>query len=253
MRRTVPAVLFPLLLLAGAPAMAEVQFDECRVDSAYGFHLTDRSVVLLDEGGTPHTVLMRQGGLFIDDRWVDVSDADADRLREYERLSREAMPLASKIARDATAIAFDAMAEVAAGFGSDPGSSRTRFEEARKSLDASIAKSVDPSRFDRDTLDDAISAAVAKVVPLLVGDIVGGAMRAAFSGDSERLRQLEELDTRIEALVEPRARALEADAIALCQRMEALDALDEALEFRLPDGGRLDLLQVKTAGAGPRR
>lgn len=249
MRRNTYTLLLPLLLCAGGPAAAQVHMDECEVDSGYDFHLTQRSLVLLDKGGAPHTVLMRQGRLFIDDRWVEVSAADTRRLADYERQARDAMPLAADIAREATAIAFDALAEVAAGFGSDPEASRTRLADARGILDAELAKSVAPNRFDRDNLGDAIGEAVAKVVPSLVGDIVGGALRAAFSGDATQLQRLEGLDAQIEALVEPRARALEADAQALCRRMEALDAIDDALEYRLPDGRRLELLEVGTGKA----
>jgi len=245
MRKTTCTLLLPLLLVVAGAAGAQVHVDDCSVDSDYDFHLTGRSVVLLDRNGSPHTVLMRQGRLFVDDRWVEVSAADARRLADYERQARAAMPLAADIAREATAIAFDALAEVAAGFGSDPDASRKRLAETRQVLDAELAKSVGPTRFDRENLGDAIGEAVAKVVPSLVGDIVGGALRAAFSGDAARLQRLENLDAQIEALVEPRTRALEADARALCRRMEALDAIDEALDYRLPDGSRLDLLEVR--------
>ncbi|GGK14586.1 DUF2884 family protein [Luteimonas terricola] len=253
MRKTTCTLLLPLLLFAGGEAGAQVHVDDCNVDSDYDFHLTERSVVLLDKRGSPHTVLMRQGRLFVDDRWVEVSAADARRLADYERQARAAMPLAANIAREATAIAFDALAEVAAGFGSDPEASRRRLADARQVLDAELAKAVGPTRFDRSNLGNAIGEAVAKVVPSLVGDIVGGALRAAFSGDAARLQRLENLDAQIEALVEPRARALEADAQALCRRMEALDAIDEALDYRLPDGGRLDLLEVSAAKGGRKR
>jgi hypothetical protein len=252
MRKTIAPLLALLMLAfsAQAGAQAQVHVEDCRVDSDYDFHLTERSVVLLREGGSPHTVLMRKGRLFVDDRWVDVSAADARRLVDYEREAREAMPLAARIAREATAIAFDALGEVAAGFGKDPDASRRRLAEARTTLEAELAQAVGPTRFNRSGLGDAIGAAVAKVVPSLVGDIVGGALRAAFSGDPSRLQALEGMDARIEALVEPRARALEADSAALCGRMEALDAIDGALEYRLPSGGRLELLEVS---AGARR
>lgn len=250
MRRSVPALLLSLLLLAAAPAAAQVSTDDCSVDSRFDFHLTERSVVLLDRDGSPHTVLMRGGKLFIDDQWVALSTSDSARIAEYEREARAAMPLAAKIARAATAIAFDALSEVAAGFGADPDASRRKFAEARAAIDAELATAVAPSRFDRRAMGDAIGGAVAKMVPMLIGDIVGGAMRAALSGDTARLRQMEDMDARIEALVEPRARALEADAEALCAAMKRLDAIDDALDYRLPDGKRLELLQVRD---GPRR
>ncbi|MBJ6982228.1 DUF2884 family protein [Luteimonas sp. MC1572] len=239
------AIAASLMLACGGVAAADVSVD-CDIDSDYDFHLSEKSVILLDRGASPHTVLVRKGRLFIDDRWVQVSDADARRLVDYEREARAAMPLAASVARQAAGIAFEVLGEVAAGFGSDPDAARQKFAGVRRELDAALAASVTPSRFNREQLNDAIGAAVAQAVPALVGDIVGGALRAAFSGDASRLQRLESLDAEIEALVEPRARALEADAQALCRRMEALDAIDDALEFRLPDGRALDLHRVDT-------
>src|SRR3546814_15399160 len=81
-----------------------------------------------------------------------------------------------------------------------------------------------------------------------MGDIVGGALRAALSGDSSRLERLDNLDARIEALVEPRAKALERNAETLCSRMQALDRIDDALEFR-HEGRPLDLPRVETGNS----
>src|SRR3546814_17482028 len=78
-----------------------------------------------------------------------------------------------------------------------------------------------------------------------MGDIVGGALRAALSGDSSRLERLDDLDARIEALVEPRAKALERNAETLCIRMQVLDSIDDALAYR-HEGRPLDLLRVET-------
>ncbi len=238
------ALAVSLLLACGHAAAATDISVDCDIDSSYDFHLSEKSVILLDRGASPHTVLVRQGRLFVDDRWVQVSAADARRLLDYEREARAAMPLAADVARQAAGIAFEVLGEVAAGFGSDPDQARRKFDGVRRELDAALAASVTPRRFNREQLNDAIGSAVAEAVPALVGDIVGGALRAAFSGDASRLQRLEGLDAEIEALVEPRARALEGDAQALCRHMEALDAIDDALEYRLPDGRALNLHQV---------
>ena len=80
---------------------------------------------------------------------------------------------------------------------------------------------------------------------MVMGDIVGGAVRAAFSGDTARLERMSDMDKDIEARIEPRAEALERNAEALCRRMEALDRIDNALDYRLHDGAPLNLLQIK--------
>ena len=85
------------------------------------------------------------------------------------------------------------------------------------------------------------------MLPTVIGDIVGGAVHAAF-GDAERLQRMENLDAEIEARIEPRAKALEKSADALCRRMESLDRIDNALDYRLPGGDALELLEVKSTG-----
>ena len=72
----------------------------------------------------------------------------------------------------------------------------------------------------------------------MIGDIVGGAISAAFSGDASRLKRMENLDAQIEARVKPRAEALEQRAEGLCRRMVALDRLDNALEYRRATASR---------------
>src|SRR3546814_53962 len=76
-----------LLASAGTAAGSDVNVD-CDVHSDYDFALTSRSLILTREDGAPKTVLMRQGRLFIDDRWVEVGAADRQRLSDYEREAR---------------------------------------------------------------------------------------------------------------------------------------------------------------------
>jgi hypothetical protein len=231
-----------LLLACGTAAATDVKVD-CDVHSDYDFALTQKSLILTRKSGEPKTVLMRQGRLFIDDRWVQVSAADRERLAEYERKARQTMPLAAQIGRDAATIAFTALGEVAKGFSRDPARTDARLREAREQLDRTLARSVSATHFNSADLGKGIGEAVGEAVPMVVGDIVGGALRAAFSGDTKRLEELDNLDARIDAIVEPRARALERNAETLCRSMRALDALDDALEYR-HDGRPLDLLRV---------
>jgi hypothetical protein len=217
---------------------------ECDVESDYDFALSERSVIFTRSSGTPKTVLMRQGRLFVDDRWVEVSAADTKRLLDYERDARAVMPLAQQIGREAAQIAFTAIGEVAAGFSSDPAGTRAKLAEARKRIDARIARSVTANHFSGEELGEGIAAAIGDVLPTVIGDIVGGAVSAAF-GDGERLQRLSNLDAEIEALIEPRAKALEKNADALCRRMESLDRIENALDYRLPGGRALELLEVE--------
>lgn len=240
MRRT-----FCSLALLSLAASAQARNVSCNIESDYDLSINDQSVILTRDSGTPKWIVIRGDRLFVDDRWVALAKEDRQRIADFDRGTREVMPLAGAIGRDAAAIAFTALGEVAAGFSNDPADTRAKLDQARKKIDARLARSITANRFDGRDLGEGIGQAVSEVVPLVIGDIVGGAVRAALSGDTERLQQMEGLDKQIEARIEPRAKALEARAERLCAKMEALDRLDNALAYRLPDGAALDLLRIK--------
>lgn len=233
-----------VLSLACCSALAGPSGCDMNVESEYDLALNERSVILTRDRGTPKSIVMRQGRLFVDDAWVALSPADTGRIAAFEQSARATMPEAQAIGRAAADIAFITLGERAVGFSSDPASSQAKLAKARTQLDARLARSVTATRFDGRDLGNGISQAVGAVLPSMIGDIVGGAISAAFSGDSSRLRRMENLDTQIEAKVKPRALALERRAEGLCRRMIELDRIDEALEYRY-DGQPLDLLRIE--------
>lgn len=257
MRIIIPAIAL-VLACAQANAVAGGKIEagrniaidgDCSVHSDYAFNLTERSVIFTRDDdsreGAPSRVLMRQGLLFVEDHWVKLTPKDSERIRTYERQARSAMPLAQQIGRDAAQIAFTAIGEVAAGFSGHPAQTRASLARARARLDARLARSVTATRFSGDELGKGIGEAVREVLPSVMGDVVGGAVRAAFTGDIARLQRMQDLDQEIERRIAPRAKALERNVDLLCLRMESLDRIDDALDYRLPDGSTLDLLQVE--------
>ena len=237
-------ILLPAVLSALA-ATAQARDLSCDIESDYDLTLNEQSVILTRDSGLPKWVVVRGERLFVDDRWVALGDEDRKRIAAFDRGARAAMPLAREIGRDAADIAFTALGEVAAGFSNDPAQTRARLEAARHKIDARLARSVSANRFSGKDLGEGIGEAVGEVVPMVIGDIVGGAVSAAFSGDTRRLQNLENLDQQIEARVEPRAKALEQRAEALCAQMKELDRLDNALAYRLPDGAALELMRIQ--------
>ena len=75
MRGTTLAWLPVLMLAGGSVAATEIS---CDVESDYELHVTQRSVILTREHGTPEVLLMRQGRLFVDGNWVQLSAADGN-------------------------------------------------------------------------------------------------------------------------------------------------------------------------------
>ena len=238
--------------LAAGPAFAGIHVDaSCEIDSAFDLTLNPRSLILTREDGSPKAIVMRQGRLFVDDRWVELSGDDARRIADFERGARAAMPEAQHIGREAADIAFTALGEVAAALTNDPARTRGHIERARKDLDQRLRNVVTPTHFSGKTLGDGIGDALGETVPTVVGELVGGAVTAALSGDTERLQRLDRLDAKIEAAVQPRADALGRRADQLCRQMTELDALDNALSYR-HDGRPLELLRVQIKPAQDR-
>jgi len=246
MNRQLATCALGLAFVARGAFAADVHVDaSCDIDSDYDLTIDERSVILTREAGVPHAIVMRQGALFVDDAWVELNAADRQRIADFEQGARAAMPEAQAIGRDAAEIAFTVLGEVAAGFASDPKVVKLKLDRARAQIDARLARSVTPTRFNGRDLGNGIGEAVAQVIPSLIGDIVSGAIGAAFSGDASGLKRLDNLDAQIDARVEPRARALEARAQGLCRRLMDLDRIDDALEFRMPGGQALGLLQAR--------
>jgi hypothetical protein len=233
------------LSLAMACGTAAAKDMQCDVDSDYDLTVTDKSVIFTKQTGTPKAIVMRQGRMFIDDKWVELSKDDSQRVADYEKNVRETLPLAAQIGRDAADIAFTALGEVATSLSSHPDETRAALAKSRADIDKRLEHAVAANRFNGNELGNSITHAISEVLPLVIGDIVGGAISAAFSGDQARIDRMNNLDKEIERRIQPREKQLEVRAESLCRRMEALDDIDNALAYRLPDGSKLDLIDAK--------
>ncbi|CAD0352579.1 DUF2884 family protein [Xanthomonas hortorum] len=240
-------LMMALGLLAGMFGVVDAAAAEdlhCEVSSDYDLTLNPRSLILIRESGTPQRLVMRQGALFVDDGWVDLSSDDRARLTQFERQTRDVVPLAQDVGREAADIAVTALGEVAAGFSRTPEATRTQMANVREKIDTRLKQSFSKSQLTTIDIDDDIGAMVAELLPQLIGDVVAGAVQSALTGNDVQLRSLDGVEARIERLIEPQARALRPRAQQLCERVEALDGLDNALAYRLPSGEPLQLLRV---------
>ncbi|MFC0153296.1 DUF2884 family protein [Xanthomonas dyei] len=238
------ALALGLFAVADVAVAGEMQ---CDVSSDCDLTLNPRSLILIrtpESSGAPARVVMREGALFVDDRWVTLSADDRARLIQFERQTREVVPLAQEVGREAADIAVTALGEVAAGFSRSPEATRAQLASVREKIDLRLKQSFSKSQLTPVNIDDDIGALVAEVLPQLIGDVVAGAVQSGLTGNEMQLRSLDGLEARIERLVEPQARALRPRAQRLCDRVEALDGLDNALAYRLPSGAPLQLLRV---------
>jgi hypothetical protein len=241
-------------LAAAAPAIAhDIHFDTdtcgANYQTAFDVAVAENGIDFSRNDGHPQQVFMHDGHLRVDGHMVTVSDADAGRLRDYERQVRALVPEVAAIAREGIDIGFSAMTTVAAAFAEDS-SDRERIvakltrkhAESLRRLDASLGA----GHWKQHDVDDLVEEAVGDSVSELVGTVTGSAVSAALSGDSTKIAALEArtdaLDGAIDKEVKSRSDKLEIRAKALCPHLVELDTLQKQWQFRLADGSPLVLM-----------
>lgn len=216
----------------------------CNVSSDYSVRPARRAFVFHQDEGK-REVGIGGGRLFIDGHEVTVSDADHARLREMEGEMHALVPEFQQVATEAMDIAFTALTEVARELSADPGQTVSNLEASHRRAMARMRTSP-MVLFDGDAMADVVQPILRDYLPEIIGGAVRTAIKAAFTigkdGDLQaRMDRMEhELDTRVNA----RAKALEPLAERMCTRLRRIDALDDALEVRMPDGSALDLLRA---------
>ena len=249
------AALASALLLASLPLSAQaglhgsINGDKCNVHSDWSVRTHRLAFVFSQDEHKPGEIGIGGGRLFIDGSEQKLSDADHARVARLETEMHALVPQLKQVAIEAVDIAFTALVEVARGLANDPRETIDDLERARKRLRAQM-EARPLTALDGDAIGHTIGPIMSEFVPQIVGGAVSGALSAAFGGEKKanefekKMKRMEqELDTKVEA----RAKDLEPLADAMCDRLKAMDRIDDELEFRLPDGGRLELLRV-----GPR-
>jgi hypothetical protein len=238
-----------LLLASGA---AQAQSDRaqvrngCDVHSQYSVSPYRDAFLFKSEAGKPAEIGIGGGRLFVDGKEATLSAADHDRLVRMETEMKALVPEVEKVSLEAIDIAFTALVEVARGLSSTPDKTVANLQDAQRRVRGEL-RGKPLAVFNEDAIEGIIEPIITRFVPDIAGGAVSAALKAAFSGEAEakkfeaRMQRMEaELDTRVEA----RAKALEPLALAMCDRLVRMDALDDALEYRLPSGDALQLLRI---------
>jgi hypothetical protein len=205
-----------------------------------------RAFIFSKDDHTPAEVGIGGGRLFIDGKEQTLSEADHARLRQFEQEMTATLPVLHEIVVEAVDIAFAALTEVARGLASDPKHAVAELQSSQAKVRAQL-ESKPLLAFDGDAIGKTIEPVITEFVPTIVGGAVSSALGAAFGGEkkaNEFEQRMERMEKDIDRNVEQRAKALEPKADELCGRLKSIDSIDDSLEYRLPDGGRLDLLEV---------
>jgi hypothetical protein len=233
------------------PAFAHTHIHECDLSSDYSLSIKPDRLVFTRHLGTPAEIEIANGTLRVDGTLVATNAADAQRLRDAEREVRALVPEVKGIARDAVAIAFDAVGQVAAAFAHDGAAARRSAEHIAalgREIDRKIADTYSFDHWQDADIDRLVGSTVEAVVPEIVGNVTAEALKVAFTGDEAAAAELEarasSIEKSVDRAVEKQSAQLEVRAMGVCSRLRALDRVQSGLDVRLPDGSRLDLVRV---------
>ena len=233
------------------PAFAHTHIHDCDLSSDYALSIKPDRLVFKRHAGTPAEIEIANGTLRVDGTLVATNAADAQRLRDAEQEVRVLVPEVKGIARDAVAIAFDAVGQVAAAFAHDGAAARRSAEHIAalgREIDRKIAETDSFDHWQDADIDRLVGSTVEAVVPEIVGNVTAEALKVAFTGDEAAAAELEaranSIEKSVDRAVEKQAAQLEARAMGVCSRLKALDRVQSDLDVRLPDGSRLNLVRV---------
>lgn len=241
-------------LLGAAAAHAKIDIDsaDCGLHSDYALSVKPTALEFTRDQGAPAEVVVANGTLRIDGRTLDVSAADRQRLLELERGVRDALPEVKAIAREAIAIAIDAVTEVSVAFARDPEAARAsarRLARIGSDLDRRLASSDRFNEWNEGDIERLAESIAGTVISEVVGNVAGQAIAVALSGNEKAAAELEAradgIEEKVERAVERRSESLERRAEGLCPRLRTLARLESELGVRLADGARLNLVRVE--------
>lgn len=222
----------------------------CDIDSRYDFSTYRNAFVFERKDDKPARITLGGGRLYIDGREAQLTDADRARLSDFENELRRLLPEVQHVTTEAVEIAFTALDEVARALSSHPQETIAKLDKAHALAQRELRKQ--PSLvFNKDhepNIDAIIEPILADFVPEVTGGAVSMAMKAVFADDKERAQiqaRMERMKDVLEVKVDARAKQLEPLAEAMCHRMERMDSIDNQIEYRLPNGDRIEFLKVR--------
>jgi len=235
----------------GAVAGPQLSSRQCGFSTPYDVVVDRTGVALMRSAGTPRTVFLHDGQLQVDGVAQPLGSADAQRLRQMELGAQALMPEVAGIARETVGITFDAFGGVVEAITG----SRSKARKIDRHRDAALAhldRTLGKGRWEQDAFDKTFEAEVGAAAEEMAGALTRGVLFAVFTGGADAMdKRTDAMEKDLERRMEARGKALEARADALCTQVAALDALQQQLDYRLPGGKRLQLLEQEQTPAKP--
>ncbi|WP_386361470.1 DUF2884 family protein [Xanthomonas campestris] len=240
--------LLPLLWLVACAAQADtptpqLSAQQCGISTSYDVLADTGGIWLRRKQGAPREIFFHGGELNVDHRPQPVSDADAQRLRALEHGTRALMPAVTAIARSVVDLSFDALGGVVQMLTGSARQAR-KVERLRGTALAQVEGTLGRGRWEQELFDARFEASVEHAAEALAGSLTRSVLWTVVTGRTDALkRRSAQLDAQMDQQLRARSEVLEAQAKALCTQVQALYALQQALDYRF-DGKPLQLLEV---------
>lgn len=238
-------------VLASAPSAAENTTTDIKVScdarSDYQVSMSGQAFVFENTEGRNTRLVLGGGQLFINGKQVSLSAADQKRIDGFESELRLLVPESRKVVTEAVSIAFDALTAVSVALSGDAGKTGDYDKVRAKAL----AAANDPARlpiFNDQSMRGIVDPIVTEFVPDIMGSALGFAMKAMFAGEEKAAAmeaRMDAMDKDLDARIDARGKALEPLADGMCKRIQRMDAFDNALEVRLPNGKPIEFLRTQ--------
>ncbi|MBB5862697.1 DUF2884 family protein [Xanthomonas sp. 3058] len=220
---------------------AHVSSQQCALGTPFNVLADSGGIWLYRDSDWPREVFFHGGELSIDHKLQQISDADAQRLREMETRTRALMPQVAGIAHDVIDLSYDALGGVIEVLTGSALNAR-KIERMRRGASAYVDGTLGNGRWDQQAFDGNFERYVERHAEDFKGSIARHMLWQIVTGRSEGIdKRAQQMDGQLDARLDAQASTIEANANKLCPQVEALRQLQDALAFRY-QGKRLQLL-----------
>jgi len=241
-----------MVLAAAGPASAMAAPDAaCSVRSHYDVTVTESALMFERAAAPGQRVEMRGGRLTANGSPVTLGRGDGDRIAAFEKNVRALVPQMKVLAQRGVDLGVVAIREEAAA--TSPRSARdpqlnARLDARAHTIKARIAASSSSKDWRSLAVNRYVTEAMPDVLPLIGGDLAQQAMDAAMRGDLAAAAAIggkaEKVRPSLEVRIQQKLQTLQPEADKLCPALRALDALEAGMTATLPDGSRLNLIDI---------
>jgi hypothetical protein len=239
-------------MLAGAVSASALAAQEaaCSVRSRYDVTVTESTLMFERAAAPGQRVEMRGGRLTVNGSLVNLGRGDGDRIATFETNVRALVPQMKMLAQRGVDLGVVAIREEAAA---SPRSAKdpqlnARLDARAHNIKARIAASSSSKDWRSLAVKRYVAEAMPDVLPLVGGDLAQQAMDAAMRGDLAGATVLRDKAVKVrpslEARIQRKLETLQPEADRLCPALRTLDALESGMAATLPDGSRLNLIEI---------